>query len=430
MIRFNQVQNQLILEYEPDLGSPTWVLRRLKNNQEVTISRGFSFVPRDLISGPSSEWVEKQEEPIFRFRFAVHEDGYYRIVGRKLGIPNDVLIVDQGIKLERKLFVAERNIRIFRRIAKVKQDDTDISIGGDQDGNIPVEVFQELLDKFPSSGELDRYANARVETVIGEFFDGMKSARENYENYLSRRKSSVSNKPLEQENLLQAEIDKFMYVRDTISSWLQKADSYSERDWQKLIAKVILLIFPKYIAVLENVKIDDFYSSPGETKKKEIDFCLVDADGNIDVIEIKKPFDNAILRKGLYRDNNIPARELSGSIMQAEKYLFHLSKWGVAGERKLLEKYARQLPHGMSIRITNPKAMIILGRDNLVSGQGQKTLQVSQKLDLQVIKRKYANMMDILTYDDLLCRLENVIASLSQRMKTQEPGQSASEEYA
>lgn len=412
MIGFDVKQRSAVLKYEPEFNAG-WVRKELNTHRQVTISRAFTFKKNDLISGPSETEDEKIDEPVFRFRFATRTGGYFRIAGRVLGIDNDVLIADQGITLERKLFVAERNVGIFRRIAKVKQDAGEIVIGGDREDRIPIEVFRELLDKFPNSGELDRYASARVETLIGEFFDGMKSARDNYEVYLSKRKSSVSEKPLEQEQLLQAEIDKFVYLRDTISAWLEKATTYSERDWQRMIIKVILLIFPKYVAVLENVEIADFYSSPDRTKKRYIDLCLVDAGGNIDVIEIKKPFDNAILSKSRYRDNSLPARELSGSIMQAEKYIFHLSKWGIAGERKLSEKYRTGLPNEMPIRITNPKAIIILGRDRLPSGQ--QALSESQLFDLEIIKRKYANMIDILTYDDLLRRLESIIAALSQR---------------
>ena len=411
MIGFDVKQRSVVLEYEPEL-DVGWVRTKLNTDRPVTISRAFTFEKSDLISGPSE--TKEIDEPVYQFRLAARRDGYFRIAGRILGTANDVLIADQGITLERKLFVAERNIGIFRRIAKVKQDDAEIVIGGDREDSIPIEVFRELLDRFPNSGELDRYASARVETIIGEFFDGMKSARDNYEVYLSKRNSSVSDRPLEQGPLLQAEIDKFVYLRDTISAWLEKAETYSERDWQREIIKVILLIFPKYVALLESVEIADFYSSPGRTKKRYVDLCLVDANGNIDVIEIKKPFDNAVLSKSLYRDNSLPARELSGSIMQAEKYIFHLSNWGVAGERALSKRYEAELPTGMSIRITNPKAMIILGRDQLLSGQ--RALSSSQMLDLEVIKRKYANIMDILTYDDLLRRLENIIASLSQRM--------------
>lgn len=416
MISFDVERRRVILEYEPEFSDASWVLKELKAGHEVTVSRAFTFKKSDLISGGVDTEDEDTDVPVVRFRFATRTDGYFRIAGRILGISNNVQIADQGITLERKLFVAERNVGIFRRVAKIKQDDADIVIGGSRTGAIPIDTFRELLDKFPNSGELDRYASARVETIIGEFFDGMKSARDKYEVYLSKRKSSVSEKPLEQEQLLQAEIDKFVYLRDTISAWLMNAEAYSERDWQRMITKLILLILPKYVAVLENVEIVDFYSSPGRTKKRFIDLCLVDAGGNMDVIEIKKPFDNVILRKTLYRDNSLPTTELSGSIMQAEKYLFHLSKWGVVGERALTKRYEATLPTAMPIRVTNPKAMIILGRDRLQDGNN--ALSASQMLDLEIIKRKYANMIDILTYDDLLRRLNHIIASLSQRKAT------------
>jgi hypothetical protein len=67
----------------------------------------------------------------------------------------------------------------------------------------------------------------------------------------------------------------------------------------------------------------------------------------------------------------------------------------------------------MQIRVTNPKAMVLLGRDK--RADGTSALADDQLFDLEVIKRKYSNMMDILTYDDLVRRLDNVIASLSRR---------------
>ena len=405
MIRFDVKRRSVIFEYEPEFTSAEWILNELRIHHEVTLSRGFTFNYDDLIDGPGDLAEAEIGEPVFRFRFATRRSGYFRILGRILGIANDVLI-EEGITLQRKLFIAERNVGIFRRLAKAIPDGAEIVIGGDREGSIPEDVFRELLDRFPNSRELDRYANARVETIIGEHFDGMRSARDQYETYLSKRKSSVTDAPLAQDHLLQAEIDKFVYVRDTIIAWLRSADSYTERDWQKMIIKIILLIFPKYVAVLENVEIADFYTSPDRTRRRYIDLCLIDAAGNLDVIEIKKPFDNVLLSKSLYRDNSIPTRELSGSVMQAEKYLFHLSKWGVTGERELSRRFASDLPRSMQIRITNPKAMIILGRDR--RPDGQHALTERQLFDLEVIKRKYANMIDILTYDDLLRRLDRV----------------------
>ena len=412
MIRFDVKRRSVIFEYEPEFTSAEWILNELRIHHEVTLSRGFTFNYDDLIDGPGDLAEAEIGEPVFRFRFATRRSGYFRILGRILGIANDVLI-EEGITLQRKLFIAERNVGIFRRLAKAIPDGAEIVIGGDREGSIPEDVFRELLDRFPNSRELDRYANARVETIIGEHFDGMRSARDQYETYLSKRKSSVTDAPLAQDHLLQAEIDKFVYVRDTIIAWLRSAESYTERDWQKMIIKIILLIFPKYVAVLENVEIADFYTSPDRTRRRYIDLGLIDAAGTLDVIEIKKPVDNVLLSKSLYRDNSIPTRELSGSVMQAEKYLFHLSKWGVTGERELSRRFASDLPRSMQIRITNPKAMIILGRD--LRPDGQHALTDRQLFDLEVIKRKYANMIDILTYDDLLRRLENIITSLVKR---------------
>jgi len=91
--------------------------------------------------------------------------------------------------------------------------------------------------------------------------------------------------------------------------------------------------------------------------------------------------------------------------MQIEKYLFYLNKWGRAGEDSLTEKYKSELPADFSIKITNPGGIIIMGRDiNLSHGQRQ---------DFEVVKRKYKNVIDIITYDDLLRRLEFIIKQLN-----------------
>jgi Domain of unknown function (DUF4263) len=114
---------------------------------------------------------------------------------------------------------------------------------------------------------------------------------------------------------------------------------------------------------------------------------LVDANGNLDVNEIKKPFESYLLSSSKYRDNYTPKKELSGTIMQAEKYLFHLNKWGVDGENRISVKHAEQLPSGMKIKITNPKAIVIVGRS--------KEFSEDQNFDFEIMKRKYANILDI-----------------------------------
>lgn len=67
------------------------------------------------------------------------------------------------------------------------------------------------------------------------------------------------------------------------------------------------------------MNIKDFYSKLDKVTNRYIDLMLVDANGNIDIIEVKKPFANALLSRNTYRGNHTPRIELAGSVMQAEK---------------------------------------------------------------------------------------------------------------
>lgn len=71
---------------------------------------------------------------------------------------------------------------------------------------------------------------------------------------------------------------------------LADADSYTEKNWQAKILELLLFVFPKYIAVLENVHIKDFYSNPNQVTNRYIDLMLVDANGSVDIIESKSHF--------------------------------------------------------------------------------------------------------------------------------------------
>ena len=61
----------------------------------------------------------------------------------------------------------------------------------------------------------------------------------------------------------------------------------------------------------------------------------------------------------------------------------------------------------MQLRVVNPHAMLILGRSEGFSKR--------QRQDFEVIRRKYAHIIDIVTYDDLISRVENVLMQLKDR---------------
>lgn len=56
--------------------------------------------------------------------------------------------------------------------------------------------------------------------------------------------------------------------------------------------------------------------------------------------------------------------------------------------------------------ITNPKGIIVAGRSSNLSNQ--------QLFDFEIMKRQYANVMDIMSYDDLLARLSRIIEKFSK----------------
>jgi hypothetical protein len=405
MVKFVHTGAGLDIEYQAEFNDNAWAWEQLKLTGSVDISTVFTFDRADLADPPRGT-ARVTEGYKYKFAFGTYEGDYVRIAGRRLGIDNDVLL-PKDMTFKRTLFAAERNISIFRRLSALLDHKNPIVIGGALEGAIPLSVFDELLEAFPNSYEVDRYAEARVHNVLAAYLDGMKDARGRYEHYLSKKMKGRTKRP-DLAFLKKFEIEKYLLIRDFIKDALETKTDLSEGEWQTLMMAFLLLLFPKYIKVLENVTINDYYSDRTKKTSRYIDIALVDANGNLDVIEIKKPFENKILHRTAYRGNSIPTSELSGSIMQAEKYLFHLSKWGVKGEKELTDTYVGQLPKGMEIRISNPKAIIIAGRDQM----GGSDMTDSQRLDFEIIKRKYANMIDIITYDDLLRRLNNTIIAL------------------
>lgn len=79
-----------------------------------------------------------------------------------------------------------------------------------------------------------------------------------------------------------------------------------------------------------------------------------------------------------------------------------MNKYGKRGEEELTEKYKNKLPPGLKIQIRNPKAIIVMGRSNDMEKNGQQ-------LDFEIIKRHYSNVIDLISYDDLLQRLDRII---------------------
>jgi hypothetical protein len=251
-----------------------------------------------------------------------------------------------------------------------------------------------MIRQFPTTYELKKYARARVSSMIRNYVPIQADHEAEYVRYRQRKASVKGTQP--QKVFSGYENDKFDALVQKIETMLANSAPYNEAQWQKEILQVIQFLYPKYVCAFPEAPVRDTLAG----KDRKIDFLLVDASGYVDVIEIKKPFAECMVTSNTYRDNHVPMRELSGTIMQLEKYLYHLNRWGETGEDKLNQRYAKQLPAGLQLKIVNPSGMIIMGRDNAFTPD--------QRMDFEVIRRKYRHVMEIMTYDDLLRRLKTI----------------------
>ena len=402
MIKISRQINRLLLVYQSDrFNDARWLDERLDHDGKVTLRRTFTFTSADLVS--KAEQTDGYNDDERTFVLGVLEGDYYKVGRKILGLKHD-LMLNNAMRLELGTFIARRDISVFRSIDELI--DEPIIVGSDEASALPLGDFEHLLKSFPTTTELNHYARSRIARVLKDYFGTLSDAEERLSRYLESKKKPAahSRKTL----LAHFELQKFEYIHDELKSMLDAVESYTEKNWQQKILGLLLFVFPKYIAALENVHVKDFYSHPGKASNRYIDLMLVDANGSIDIIEVKKPFPNALLSRNKYRNNHTPRKELAGTIMQAEKYIFYLSKWGSAGEQEIYRKRKSELPVGIDLKITNPKALILLGRDNDFNGE--------QRFDFEIIRRKYANMLDIMTYDDLLHRLENIIIMIKREV--------------
>jgi hypothetical protein len=390
MIDFRKKDELLIMRYVPERGSDDWLVGPLESEEEILFS-GRAFKIRREIYRPEIDDGEYGMDACYRFVVGRLVEEYYHIDRRFLGIEYD-LFMHRSLKFGRTTFVAETNIPIFRGFNDYGFDS--LHIGGEHPDALPAEVFEKMLRQFPTTHELKKYARARVSSMIRNFVPIHADHEADYLKYRRRKASAKGTQP--RESFGPYESDKFAALVRKLEDMLNGANTYTEAQWQEEILQVILFLYPKYIRAFPEAPVRDSLSD----KSRSIDFLLVDASGYVDAIEIKKPFSECLLTSNRYRDNHVPMRELSGTIMQLEKYIYHLNRWGQTGEERLNERYADQLPDGLNIKIVNPSGMIIMGRD--------ATFTSDQRSDFEVIRRKYRHVVEIMTYDDLLRRLKMI----------------------
>ena len=372
------------------------IIKRLDTKDGVTIKHTF-FVTKELLCSDVEE--DNDWEETLRFCIGTIGESYIELDSEVLGT-NHSFYFGNEIKLKPEMFTAYRNISILRKIDEVIE--RDFYIGGDWEAHngISKETFDNLISKFPKTAELDKYAHMRIASIIKDDFPECDKFEAIYEKFIASRNSSYASpsSSLSDYNV-QIELEQFTVAYHELKNMLDRYEAIDEKKWQEKIHNILQLLYPKYICCAREIK---FYG--GGKNDKQPDFLLVDANGFVDILEIKKA-DVRMLTQ--YRNNYVASREVSGAIQQIEKYIFCLNSYDKA-KKDVSDKLDGMLPNGLKTQVVNPQGILLAGRSNEFTNE--------QKKDFELIKRQYKHVADIMTYDDLAQRLKNIIASLKNKL--------------
>jgi bisphosphoglycerate-dependent phosphoglycerate mutase len=164
----------------------------------------------------------------------------------------------------------------------------------------------------------------------------------------------------------------------------------TEHWWQDYIKKNILLIQQGYIKPLEKLNV-----AIGTTKLP--DFMLVTHDNYLDILEIKRP-QTAILKHDMSRNNYYFDTEISKAISQTENYIHNVSS-----QADSIRSYLKDHEH-LEIKAVRPRGIILAGNTMTFTEQKQRD-------DLRLLSQGIKNIT-VLTYDELLARVQNYIEVL------------------
>ena len=393
MISLETEKDRIIAKYESIQGDDiSWLLSKFENNEPHEFNKTFRFFKENLVKQINNERdpfnaIYGKSEPI-DFIFALLEEDYFKVIPGVLSRKINIYLHKDIEKITTELFFTAYNISLVKKIDNLI--DEDLYIGGNAENAISIDSYLDLIENFPNDYERKLYYDAKISSHIKNYFTTTKDLPSQFNKYLNKKKTTKGVDLTK--TFKDFELYKNQIILKKLENMLADEINYGENQWQDEILQIILLLFPKYLYVFKETPLKT------EEGKKSLDLLLVDTNGNVDIIEIKKPFENAVMTKNVYRNNYIPLRELSGTVMQIEKYIYLINRNAIKIEEELTKKYSGVLSENFKIKVTNPNGMIIMGRENKLSSD--------QKKDFEVVKRKYKNILDIITYDDLIKRLE------------------------
>ena len=386
--------NNLIFEYSSD-NKLDWLIKNL-NDGEYYIN-GFEFSKENILD-------YNEEENIIKFSLSEKVGDYYPILVKENHGEKKILFqFFDDIELNLSKLMVGKYSNIFNEIAHVINNKDIIVVGG-IDSDIPADDFKRILKQFPTHTEKELYYYRKIQLLLNNYIDDLVNFDDKYESHVRNKK--INNKKLKNElkSIIHYDIERFEIILESLKSNLAKSELFSEAEWKKYIAEIILLLFPKYI----NYHPEAYVKLTKSKKKREFpDFILVKDNGAVDVLEVKKPDCDSIISNKDDHGNYYSTKTLSIAVMQTEKYIYNLNRNLSMAEDRFDLQYSKEYPKDFKFRIMNPKGMLIVGQSDKYTK--------NQLQDLEIIRRMYSNIIEIMTYDDMINMLERQIELLKKR---------------
>ncbi len=390
MKSFEIIKNEHSLSvcYTPSINFKD-IVRRLKE--------GTLYVKRTFWVNENNIEEINEDEGYIIFRIAIEDNDYYCLDKDVFDLKNTIFI-EKNLDITDLWFVSYPHTSVFSIIDRMLS--YDLYIVSEDDGienHLLAKDYIALINVFPNAYEKDKYAKARIASLLSNYVEGIWNHKESYEKYLEKKELSLTLR--EEQDIKLMGYKMYKKAVEELSDMLNNPESYSEKLWQEKIYRIICVLYPKYIASFREIEV----GSDGRHAKIP-DFLLVDSSGFVDILEIKKPDNKKVVSSSEYRNNYVAGRDLEGAIVQIEKYIYILNHEGESRVRKIREKISGNLPKGIEIRVINPQGILLLGRSEGLSKE--------QLYDFEIIKRQHKNIIDIMTYDDLLFRLNNILKQM------------------
>lgn len=349
--------------------------------------------------------ADYNDDTCLTFIIGVLENGYYRIFGLEGIDDGGLFITAQMLQLNQtdqsRLFVIPGRIQpsLWSRIVAINVPQV-YYIGGNHAAAWPLMELVGAVKQLPQRHEISKYINAESSLRLQNFV----TSKRNYpailnETQTRRLQSATAGQSPEPvvESAFQGAQHAISTLRDVIQQHLD-ADDWIESQWQQQLEFVFPFLYPEYIASLREKELPVDHNSA--KKNDRPDFVMLRDTGSVDIIEIKRP-SFQIMRDSLYRGNFHWSFELEGQLAQSEKYLYNLNRWGMSGENRFTKLFSEKLGSPTKVYIRSPKALLIIGRTDQLAEE--------QLRDYDILRTKYQDILDIISYDELLKRMDMIL---------------------